>query len=115
AALRPGRGHMPLARFEAILALERRASFVLIQGQGEPLLDPTLFEKIAAARARGLVTQVISNGSLLGDAMVGRLCEEGPDVFLVSVDAASPERNERLRAGMAYDDVIRGLAALVRA
>lgn len=113
--IEPRRGHMGVAAFRAILDANARASFVLIQGQGEPLLDPTLFEKIAAARARGLVTQVISNGSLLRDAMIGRLCEEGPDVFLASVDAASPARNEADRAGMRYGEVLRGLAALVRA
>jgi hypothetical protein len=111
----PRRAHMALETFRAILAAEARASLVLVQGQGEPLLDPGFFEKIAAARARGKATQVITNGSLLREPMIARLCREGPDVLLVSVDAASPAKNEADRAGMRYAEVARGLGALVRA
>lgn len=108
------RRHMTLAAFETILAEHPRARFVVLQGEGEPLLDPTLFAKIAAARKRGLVTQVISNGSVLGDAMRARLRAEGPDVLLFSLDAMSPARSEATRKGLRYMETmanVRRLAA----
>jgi hypothetical protein len=109
------RGHMTQETFARILDENPRALLAVIQGQGEPLMDPGVFAKIAAARARRLVTQVISNGSLLGPAMIERLRREGPDVFLVSLDARSPEENEQERAGMRFSRVLEGLRALIAA
>src|SRR5262249_13250323 len=89
-----------------------RARVVVIQGDGEPLLDPTVFDKLALARARGLRTQIISNGSMLSPEMIARLLAEGPDMFLVSLDAVSAETNERNRKGLDYAKVTASLAEL---
>lgn len=109
------RGHMDLATFERVLDAHPRALLCVLQGQGEPLLDPTLFEKIALARARGLLTQVISNGSMLRPAMIERLCREGPDILLFSLDLVAPERLEEMRVGLRFGRVVTGLAELSRA
>ena len=106
------RGHMSQETFRAILERNPRACHVVIQGQGEPLLDPGVFDKIALARSAGLVTQIISNGSMLSDKMIERLVVEGPDVLLFSIDAVSPERNMQQRQGMKYADVVRGIEKL---
>lgn len=111
--LAPRRGHMTMATYARILDAHPEARVMVIQGDGEPLLDPTVFEKIALARARGLVTQIISNGSLLRPAMIERLADEGPDVFLVSLDAVGPATNERNRRGLDYAAVTGGVASLV--
>jgi len=109
------RGHMDLATFESVLDAHPRAVLCVIQGQGEPLLDPTLFEKIALARRRGLLTQIISNGSMLRPAMIDRLCREGPDIVLFSLDLVAPERLEAMRVGLRFGRVITGIAELTRA
>jgi MoaA/NifB/PqqE/SkfB family radical SAM enzyme len=109
------RGHMSAADFAGLVARHPRALLVIIQGDGEPLMDPTLFDKIAAARAAGRVTQVISNGSLLTPAMIDRLAAEGPDLMLFSVDAAAPETVMRERRGMRYHDVRAAIRTLARA
>jgi pyruvate-formate lyase-activating enzyme len=106
------RGHMSMATFEAILEANPKARLAVIQGQGEPLMDPTVFEKLAAARARGIATQIITNGSLLSEQMNRRLWKEGPELLLVSVDAVSAERNAAQRAGMKFEKVIEGIKAL---
>src|SRR5207245_4447952 len=74
------RGHMSAEKFAELVGRHPRAALVIIQGDGEPLMDPTLFEKIAVARAAGRVTQVISNGSLLTPPMIDRLALHGPDL-----------------------------------
>jgi len=106
------KGHMTLDTFRAILDRHPRAALVVIQGQGEPLMDPGVFEKIAACRERRIATQIISNGSLLGEAMNERLRREGPDMLLFSVDCVSPERNMEERRGMKYHRVLAGIRAL---
>ena len=106
------RGHMTMATYTRILDDNPRARVVVIQGDGEPLLDPTVFDKLRVARERGLATQIISNGSQLKPAMIERLLAEGPDVFLVSLDAVSAETNERNRRGLDYAQVTASLAEL---
>jgi MoaA/NifB/PqqE/SkfB family radical SAM enzyme len=78
-------------------------------------MDPTLFDKIALARARGLLTQVISNGSLLDATRIGVLLAKGPDVLLFSVDCRSAEKNEASRSGMRFSQVLDGIRALTNA
>ena len=45
------RGHMSLATFSSILERHPRALLVVIQGDGEPFLDPTVWDKMRMARA----------------------------------------------------------------
>jgi len=103
---KPSRGHMSIAHFGAVLDAHPRARLAVIQGQGEPLMDPTLFDKIDLARQRRILTQVISNGSLLTDAMRERLWAAGPDVLLFSIDSTSPEGNESARRGLRFFEVM---------
>lgn len=106
------RGHMTMETYTRILDDNPRARVVVIQGDGEPLLDPTVFDKLALARRRGLRTQIISNGSQLKPTMIERLLADGPDMFLVSLDAVSPETNEKNRTGLDYAKVTASLAEL---
>ena len=113
--LEVNRGHMSMATFNAILDDNPKARLAVIQGQGEPLLDPTVFDKLAAARSRGIATQIITNGSLLNGPMIQRLWKEGPELLLLSVDAVSAEKNAAQRVGMKFDKVIEGIRALTAA
>jgi hypothetical protein len=109
------RGHMDRATYERILDANPRARIVVLQGDGEPLLDPTVFDKIRVARERGLHTHIVSNGSQLARAgVIDRLLEAGPDVYLVSLDAVGREANETNRRGLDYAAVTAGLAELCR-
>ncbi len=112
---KPSRGHMSMAQFRVILDENPRAAVVVIQGQGEPLMDPSLFEKIAMVRERGLLSQVISNGSLLDSAKVTRLAADGPDIILFSVDCLSAGNSQASRNGMRYLEVLHGIRALTAA
>lgn len=98
-----------------ILDENPRARLILLQGDGEPLLDPGFFAKIALARSRGLATQSISNGSMLNDRMIHQLVTSGPDVMLFSVDGMSPEDNDRIRRGMHCRQVMSSIRELVDA
>lgn len=110
--VRAPRGHMTMATYRDILDRHATAMLIILQGDGEPLLDPTLFEKIALARKRGMVTQVITNGSMGRTSNLERLVREGPDILLFSIDAVSPQRNMAQRSGLDYEQVTTGIRAL---
>ena len=65
---------------------------------GEPLLSPTALEDIAFARAQGLVTSLVTNGSLLTKDKIHRLA---PILDWLTISIDSLDENTNLRIGRA--------------
>lgn len=59
---------------------------------GEPLLSPTALEDIAFARAQGLVTSLVTNGSLLTEAKLHQLAPS-LDWLTISIDSLNDDTN----------------------
>lgn len=64
---------------------------IIIQGAGEPLLHPRLFDIIAAVKEAGLFCRLLTNGTLLDDFMARGFIETGLDSLRVSIWANTPE------------------------
>jgi MoaA/NifB/PqqE/SkfB family radical SAM enzyme len=65
---------------------------IALVGEGEPLLHSDFFAMAAMAVARGIKVVIISNGSLLNDENVKRLCESGVAYVSISLDSTDPAR-----------------------
>lgn len=93
--------HMPLPRFQAILANAPPADAIILQGIGEPTLHPKLPELIAAARASGKFGVISFNtNALVREVDYYRtLRDVGLGHVSVSVDSLDPDLAETLRAG----------------
>ncbi len=88
-----------------------------LQGIGEPLLAPDLYEMIAAASARGLFVEFNTNATLLTRRAGERLIAAGFGALHISLDGASRETYEFVRDGSRWDVVernITGFVALLR-
>jgi len=99
--------------FERFLATHPDLRHVELQGEGEPLLHPRFFDMIAACHARDIAVGLITNGSLLGEAVVDRLLDAGVRSIHISMESADPERFRRIRGGR-FEKVEAGLRLLVR-
>jgi len=64
---------------------------IIIQGAGEPLLHPKLFDIIATMKEAGLFCRLLTNGTLLDEFMIKGLMEVGLDSLRVSIWANTPE------------------------
>lgn len=107
-------GAMPLETFEHLLASLPELEEVVLQGLGEPLLAPRLFDLLAAAKARGIAVGFNSNGTLLTQPRARRLVELGVDWLRISLDGSTEGAYESIRAGASFDAVaanVRGLLA----
>ena len=62
---------------------------------GEPLLSPTALPDIAFARAQGLATSLVTNGSLLTDDKIHRLAPI-LDWLTISIDSLDASTNRRI-------------------
>jgi hypothetical protein len=88
---------------------------VRLNNFGESFIDREIVEKIRYAKSRGIVqVGLISNGSLITDALARGIVEAGLDAINISVDAAGQETFERTRVGLKYDRVIENIERLVR-
>jgi MoaA/NifB/PqqE/SkfB family radical SAM enzyme len=78
---------MPLDLFETICRQLYRAGtrVLFLMGEGEPLLHPDLFQMIAFAKGLGFRITVISNGTLVDQAVAEKLLAAGTDAFQVSL------------------------------
>jgi len=109
---------MPLDLFERVLDDARDLGYVgtvvLTPHAGEPLLDPTLFEKIRAAHMRDVERTILTtNGILLNRSENYRkLLDADPFEVNISTPGLDRDAYKRLFQIDKYDDVIDGLIKL---
>jgi putative metalloenzyme radical SAM/SPASM domain maturase len=111
-------GDFTPATFAALEPAFPHLEALILNGIGEPLLNPHLEEFIR--RARRLMPEsgwigFQTNGLLLTNLRALSLVEAGLDRICLSIDAASPETFRRVREGGELLDVKHALSALVAA
>jgi heme d1 biosynthesis radical SAM protein NirJ len=74
---------------------------VLILSGGEPLLRPDLLDIATRAKAKGFYVGLSTNGTLIDDAMAGRIAATGFDYVGISLDGteATHDRFRRMQGG----------------
>jgi MoaA/NifB/PqqE/SkfB family radical SAM enzyme len=88
---------------------------VRVHNYGEPFVDRKLVEKVRYAKQKGIQeVGMISNGSLITDAVARGMIDAGLDAINISVDASGKEVFESTRIGLKYDKVIANIERLVR-
>ncbi|MGD9101507.1 MAG: radical SAM protein [Anaerolineae bacterium] len=110
-------GHMSLQNFEHILDQFESVQEVMLQGLGEPLLNPDFVEIVRTAKAQGLRVDTSTNGTLLTPEIGAALIDAGLDLMSFSIDGTTPETYEPIRRGARFESVIenvRRMAALKR-
>lgn len=86
-----------------------------LQGLGEPLLSPHIFEMVEHATARGVEVGFNTNATLLTRERSERLVAAGLGWAHVSLDGASAETYEGVREGARFDRVRANLEGLLEA
>lgn len=85
--------------FERLAAAFDRAQHVHLQGWGEPLLHPRLFDMVAVAKGAGCRVGLTSNGMRLTPEVGKRLLELDLDLIAISIAGATRETHEGIRVG----------------
>lgn len=112
---RPERSTDDYKRIIDIFADEAKIPFFSFTG-GEPTLRDDLEALIAYARSRRLITNLVTNGTLIDDARARSLKDAGLGSAQVSVEAPEADAHDFLagRPG-AFAETLAGIAALQRA
>ncbi|TRW14829.1 radical SAM protein [Glacieibacterium frigidum] len=107
-------GDLAFETFAAFLSAHPALTHVELQGEGEPLLHPRIFDMIATCGERGIAVSMIVNGSLLSETRIARLVEGGVRTIHVSLETVDPARFAAIRGGL-FDKVADGIQRLVDA
>ena len=111
--LAPRRASMTLERLQEILDELPDLEEVTLQGLGEPLLAPELFEMITEVKRRGMRVGFNTNGMLLTAERSSRLVDLEVDWLHVSIDGATPETLSTIRVGSRLEVIVENLRRTV--
>ena len=81
-------------------------------GFGEPLTHPDIEDMVACCKQAGYTVEMISNGSLLTDAVIAALLTTGLDYLFISLDGSDPQSYEAIRPGADYQAVLGNIKCL---
>lgn len=107
--------HLPWETFLRIAPAFCHTRFVHLQGWGEPLLHPRLFDMVAKAKGAGSQVGFTTNGTLLGPRAAERLLDLDLDLLAVSIAGATPGTHAAIRVGSDLAEIlarVRGLLGL---
>jgi MoaA/NifB/PqqE/SkfB family radical SAM enzyme len=93
--------HLSLKNFRTLIENSPPAKILVLQGVGEPTLNPELLEMTAYARASGRFQYITLNTNAVTRTRpyFRQLREAGMDYVCVSVDSFNPDVAERCRSG----------------
>lgn len=87
---------------------------IILTGNGEPLLDVKLAERIKKLKMAGMKrVQFSTNASLLTEARIMELVDSGIDDLRVSLDGFTKETYEKIRRGLNYEIVKQNVLNLI--
>jgi len=105
-------GDMPLSTYRSISDYFDRVQDIHLQGWGEPLLNPNLFDMIQIAKAKKCTVSLTTNGFNLTPDISERLTKEGLDIIAISIAGASKKTHERIRCGSHFEQLIENINVL---
>jgi radical SAM protein with 4Fe4S-binding SPASM domain len=103
---------MPLDEF-AVLVKDIQPFYVTLNGLGEPLLDKTIFDKLALLHSQGIMSSMPTNGTYIKGNKRALLARNMPDVLQLSIDGATQETFEYIRADSDFESILRNYRAIV--
>jgi len=106
--------HMTLELFRELIPFMRYTKLIYLQGWGEPLLNPELFEMIRMCKDNGKRVGFTTNGMLLTEETIHKLIDFKVDILGVSLAGATTASHNKFRKGNDLDEVISNLELLYR-
>ncbi len=106
------RAHLSWEAFSSLLPFVRHTKLVHLQGWGEPLLHPRLWDMAAAIKDKRGRVSVTTNAVLLDEAAAREIRRIGIDMVAVSVAGARGETNDSLRMGSRFDRICTNISHL---
>lgn len=85
---------------------------VMFGGFGEPTFHKDILYMIGQVKALGLKVEMVTNGTLLNEAMLKGMLDNGLDSLWVSFDGTGEDSFDDIRAGASFSEVVQNLRRL---
>lgn len=109
-------GDLPFDVFRDFIAPDLgRFDLAYLQGWGEPLLHPHLWEMVRLAHTQRCRVGFTTCGGALDDTNCARLVDEGIDLLSISFAGATRETHDAWRVGSSFDKLAANVTRLVNA
>ncbi|MBS3075015.1 radical SAM protein [Candidatus Pacearchaeota archaeon] len=83
-----------------------------LSGQGEPFLNKEIFQMIEYANNRGILINLSSNGTLLTNNIIDKICDTNIGEIAVSLDSVNKKNYEKIRKGAKFEKVLENIRKL---
>jgi len=111
----PAENEMTTAEaLDLVAQLDTAKVFQINFGGGEPFMRPDFEQILEACHARGIMTCISTNGTLLDAARVERLATSRLVAIQVSMDGAKRETCDAIRGDGVYDQAIEAIKLLAK-
>lgn len=105
-------GDMNLEDFKRVISKLNTLVKVHLQGLGEPFLNKDIFSMIDYAAYRGIVTSIITNGTMFNDTIIDKIVKANIFELGISIDSVEKESYESMRLGANFDKTKKGVMQL---
>lgn len=105
-------GSMSFENFKKILNELDSLFKIYLSGQGEPFLNPELFDMIKYADKRGITISITTSGTLLTKEMIDKICDVEIGEIGVSLESTNKKEYEKIRKGAKFDKVMKNVMNL---
>jgi len=106
------KGHLSWDVFSSLLPFVRHTKLVHLQGWGEPLLHPRIWDMAAAIKEKRGHVSLTTNALLMDETAAMEICQIGIDLVAISVAGARAETNDSLRVGSHFDRICANISNL---
>lgn len=103
---------MDLGTFKNVIDQLPHLKHVHIQGEGEPLLTPYIFDMIKYVKTKGIIATTITNGSLIY-SNIDEILKSGIDKISISIESDIPSKFKQIRGGD-LNIIKKGINELIR-
>ena len=106
--------HFLLTLFHDLLPSFSHTNLVFLQGWGEPLVHPDIFEMVRLCKNRDKIVGFTTNGILLNKEIIHTIVDLQMDILGVSFAGTTPSTYNRIRKGTDFNTVVASLEYLRR-
>jgi MoaA/NifB/PqqE/SkfB family radical SAM enzyme len=99
--------------FQRVARTFARTQHVHLQGWGEPLLHPRLFDMVVLAKSAGCRVGLTTNGMRLDLGTAERLLGQGLDLVAISIAGATRQMHESIRIGSDFPLIVENVRRLL--
>jgi MoaA/NifB/PqqE/SkfB family radical SAM enzyme len=107
-------GLFPLSLYKKLIPYFPWTYWVYLQGWGEPLYHPELWQMVSLAKQQGVKVGLTTNGTLFHEKNLDQIFQSGIDLISFSIAGASPATHNKIRVNSDLNCILKSIETIVQ-